>query len=151
MPRLRDVTSDEWRLVARAASHLLRVRLALWFLPFNSVRLNSAARAGAEAGDRYFADRAAWAVSALGRRLPMMTCLVQAIALQTLLAEHGDIAILRIGVRREVSDGSAPRLLAHAWLERDGRVLIGHMPDLASYAALSAPADHAAARLVWEG
>jgi hypothetical protein len=49
------------------------------------------------------------------------TCLTQALAAQVLLARSGDQSDLRIGVTRD-SNG---KFLAHAWLERQGAVLIG--------------------------
>ena len=71
---------------------------------------------------------------AVGRRLPSMTCLIEAMALQDLLARRGWSAQLRIGVRNH-----GESLEAHAWLESGGRVLIGDMPDLGSYQTLAAP------------
>ena len=67
--------------------------------------------------------RAAWAAHAVGRRLlPERPCLTQALVLQYLLLRRGDDAAeLHIGVTK-AEDGS---LQAHAWVERNGRVLIG--------------------------
>jgi hypothetical protein len=47
-----------------------------------------------------------------------MTCLPRGLCLRLLLARRGIAGILRIGVAR---DGE--RLLAHAWIEHDGRPL----------------------------
>ena len=79
--------------------------------------------------------RVAWAVQGIGRRLPGMTCLVQALAANAMLARRGVFARVRIGVRPAATP-AAP-LDAHAWLESsDGCVLIGDVPGLADYRPL---------------
>jgi len=67
--------------------------------------------------------RAAWVAHAVGKRLlPNRPCLTQALVLQYLLLRRGeDSAQLHIGVTK----GEDEHLQAHAWVERDGRVLIG--------------------------
>lgn len=69
-----------------------------------------------------YRERAAWAANAVGYRfLPERPCLTQALVLQYLLLRRGDhSAKLHIGVTKH--DGE---LRAHAWVERDGKVLIG--------------------------
>jgi len=49
------------------------------------------------------------------------SCLVQALAARTLLARYGQPSRLRIGVTKD-EDG---KLLAHAWVESGGSVIIG--------------------------
>lgn len=49
------------------------------------------------------------------------TCLATALVAQALLSRHAYKAQLRIGVRR---DHGGP-FAAHAWLERDGQVIVG--------------------------
>lgn len=79
--------------------------------------------------------RLLWAVAAVSRRLlPARPCLTQALAAQALLRWRGGRAArLQIGVAR-APDG---RLRAHAWLERDGRVLIGGDASPTAYQLLS--------------
>ena len=70
-----------------------------------------------------YRKRAAWAARVVGRRLlPERPCLTQALVLQYLLLRRGDnSAQLHIGVaNREEGE-----FRAHAWVERDGDVLIG--------------------------
>jgi len=66
--------------------------------------------------------RAAWAAHAVGQRLlPERPCLTQALVLQYLLLRRGDDAAeLHIGVTKKDRT-----LQAHAWVERNGCVLIG--------------------------
>ena len=115
----------ERRIVLSAAIRLVGFRLALTLLPFRWVRPlaergrrpRSTARAEAGPG----VEELAWAVRSASRRVPRATCLVQALALQALLARYGHTSTLRIGVAK----GDARELEAHAWLEREGSVLIG--------------------------
>ncbi len=70
--------------------------------------------------------RILWAVRAVARRLlPGRPCLSQALAAHLLLGRRGRASQLRIGVTKR-----ADRLAAHAWLEQDGRIVIGgaHSP-----------------------
>lgn len=61
-------------------------------------------------------------VSLAGRRSPWRTtCLRQALALWFLLALRGVATELRLGVEKSIEGDFA----AHAWVEHDGRVLIG--------------------------
>lgn len=60
-------------------------------------------------------------VALAGRLIPGTTCLAQALAARALLRWHGHDGALRIGVARD----AAGRLIAHAWLEREGQVLVG--------------------------
>jgi len=63
----------------------------------------------------------AWAVGAASRYVPRATCLVQALALQAMCARRGHVTALKIGV----AHGKRRELEAHAWLESEGRILIG--------------------------
>ena len=58
------------------------------------------------------------------RVVPAATCLPQALAAEALLTRGGLPADLRIGVMKEASG----KLLAHAWVESDGRVVVGDLP-----------------------
>lgn len=75
--------------------------------------------------------RAAWAANTAGRRLlPERPCLTQALVLQYLLHRQGDAsARLRLGVARGTDD----TLRAHAWVERNGEILIGGAESRRSY------------------
>jgi hypothetical protein len=80
-------------------------------------------------------DRIVWAVSAAGRVvLGDKPCLPLAMASQWLLRRRGVVTDLRIGVMR----GDSGRLEAHAWVELDGRILIGQTPSLERFERLPA-------------
>lgn len=76
-----------------------------------------------------------WAVRRVSRSVPGATCLTQALAAQLLLSRRGHASRLRIGVTRPADE----RLRAHAWLERDGVILIGGA-GVAAYTPLSTAA-----------
>ena len=138
-------SAAEWRLAWHAWRRVASIRLALWRSPYAAVRAQALRRAahpaglgGARAqGLERDPEALAWAVGAAARRFPKASCLTQAIALEALLAEAGHPSAVRIGVARR-TDGSFE---AHAWVELDGRVLIGGLPDLERYAVLPAGAE----------
>jgi hypothetical protein len=73
------------------------------------------------------------AVSAASRRTLWTTnCLRQAVWLEHLLCKAGIACEVRLGVR----SGDGDELDAHAWVERDGHVLIGGVEKSASYLVL---------------
>lgn len=64
----------------------------------------------------------AWAIHVVSGRLPgSANCLVRSLAAQAMLARGGYLSCVRIGVARPDSE----RFKAHAWLECDGKIIIG--------------------------
>ena len=118
------------------------MRVALWRWPYARVRAQLQHRRSRTrqvvplvADGRDLARDAAalaWAVRAAARRVPHASCLTQALALDALLARAGHRGEVRLGVARR-SDGSFE---AHAWVEYEGRILIGGLPDLDRFAVL---------------
>ena len=131
-----------WRLAWRALRVVVWVRWSLWHRSYASVRADLRRRhrpndAGWPAGERGLAGEPralAWAVRAAARRVPRASCLTQSLALEALLVQAGHPAALRIGVARK-DDGAFE---AHAWVESEGRVLIGRLSDLERFAPLPA-------------
>ena len=114
----------ERRLFVGAAGFLAAVRVGLWVLPFRWVHGGLAAlgnRPPALDQSELPIERIVWAVGAAAPLVPRATCLVRALAAQALLARRGYASQLRLGV----SGASGRPFEAHAWIERDGRVLIG--------------------------
>ncbi len=110
----------ERRLLLAAVWLLTLVRVALWAVPFRQLYDRLQARARPGAGPTIPAERVIWAVIAADRFVPRSTCLVRALAGQVLLARCGHASELRLGVT-----GGRAAFEAHAWLEHDGRVLLG--------------------------
>jgi len=118
----------ERRMVVSAAGLLATVRVGLWVLPFRWV--HGAVRAFGKRPRPLDEDgppvqRVVWAVGAAARLVPRATCLVRALAAQALLARRGYASELRLGV----SGGPRRTFSAHAWIERDGQVLVGGPVD----------------------
>lgn len=66
-------------------------------------------------------DELAWAVAAAAKYVPGATCLVQALTLEAWAGAHNAPVQTQFGVFRD----EAGRLNAHAWVESEGRVILG--------------------------
>jgi transglutaminase superfamily protein len=121
---LRLTPADRW-LLLRAALAVGAIRLGLSVLPFRTVRRllarGARARTPSEAAERTSAERVVWAVTVASRHVARATCLTQALAVELLLRRQGYPAHLRIGVGRAGDTG----IEAHAWVESQGRIVIG--------------------------
>jgi hypothetical protein len=127
---LRLAPSQRW-LLLRAWLLLGTIRVALWLLPFRVVQ--SLLAQPNPSSRSVEIEQIGWAVTVAAAYLPFARCLPQALAAQTLLLRHGYAADLRIGVARDFGD----RLEAHAWVECDGRIVIGgSASSLARYTPL---------------
>jgi hypothetical protein len=73
-----------------------------------------------------------WAVRLASRYVPRATCLVQALATQSLLGRNGHAGEVHIGVALDPKLG----FRAHAWVESRGEVLIGGSEELDGYSPL---------------
>ena len=124
-------------LLIRTALLLLAMRCGLALFGYVSVRrwLANAGRprrgAELESGeDAGKIERLIWALNTAGAVvLGTQPCLAIAMATHWLLYRRGFGTDLRIGVTQD----EAGRLEAHAWVERDGRILIGESQGLDVY------------------
>jgi hypothetical protein len=119
------LSGSERRLFFRALVLVAAIRLALWTVRFRLTRaavdrLRQPAESRREL-DRLSIRRALWAVEAAARRVPAATCLTQGLAAQALLGRLGQPSELRLGVARNANG----KFEAHAWVEIEGRVVIG--------------------------
>ncbi len=98
------------------------IRVALWLLPYRIVRplVDRAGRTPERDADELTAARVAWAISNAARFVPRATCVTQALAARRLLARRGWASEVCYGVGR-----LRGRVIAHAWLESGGRVIVG--------------------------
>lgn len=110
-------------MLVRTVVTLWAARLATWVLPFPVGRrlLVGARRPATPTVTR---DQVRWAMAHAQRVVPKATCLPQAMAAEALLTRGGLPADLRIGVKKEATG----KLLAHAWVESDGRIVVGDLP-----------------------
>lgn len=129
----------ERKMLVKAVLLLWVARLGLWILPFQTLRdllikkrHQSAAASGAEAT---MVQKITRSVRVASRCVPAATCLSQALVTVALLEGSGLSGSLRIGVARN----KVGKLEAHAWVEREGKVIIGgNEADLAHFTVLQA-------------
>jgi transglutaminase superfamily protein len=118
------LAARDWRLLARAAVFLIAAKIALRMTSVADAR-NALARflaAGRRPAIPPSPERITWAVATAGRVIPgLRNCLLQALAAEAFLARAGYDCRLQIGAAKD----GPHKLVAHAWLERDGRILLG--------------------------
>lgn len=140
MKRLRKflhLANSDRQLLLSAALIIGTVRLGLWLLPFQIWRqLVAEMRQTTHKRQKtQSVDKVVWAVAVASRYMPGgVKCLARALATQVLLGQRGYQAQLHIGVAK--GEGG---LEAHAWVESQGRVVIGGLKDLGRYTPLLAP------------
>lgn len=123
----------QWVALGQAVVWVGIVRAMLAVVPWRRVAAASEAQAvHAAAPDWDRARAVVWAVEAVARRvLPERPCLTQALVAQRLLRKHGVDTQLLLGAARI----PGKPLQAHAWLERDGKIVIGHIQTEVPYTA----------------
>jgi hypothetical protein len=140
MKRLRkflSLTPADRRLLASAALLLGAIRFGLWLLPFQTLQRLLARMIQApnkmQEVNQVSVDRVIEAVEVASRYMPGgVKCLARALATQVLLGQRGYQAELRIGVAK----GEEGQLEAHAWVENQGRTVIGNLADLSRFTPL---------------
>jgi hypothetical protein len=118
-------------LLAEAFLRLLAVSVLLRATPrtrFNPNRRDDA-RVSPTVPDSPSIEVVCKAVVIAADYVPGATCLVRCIAARAMLARYGFVARIRIGVLRDSS-----HFPAHAWLEKEGSVLLGG--DITQYVQL---------------
>ena len=134
--KLLRLPSENRRLLAKSMVMLWVIRVGLWVLSFRTlIRLISGMTRTppkSQAENEDVTARVIWAVTAAGRFVPASTCLTEALATQVLLSQCGQPACLRIGVAKD----EGGRLEAHAWVESQGRIVIGSVANLSRFTLL---------------
>jgi hypothetical protein len=126
MKRIRkffNLSSSEQRLLIKAWILLGLIRLGLELFPFSTLRkLLDRLRIKLGSLKKEFSEeQLVWSVTVVSRYIPKATCLAQALTAQFLLQQAGHQACLHIGVEGAEEGG----IKAHAWVESQGRILIG--------------------------
>ena len=141
LSRFRELSPERRRAFMRAGLLIAAIRTGLAVLPFRQMlqavrraarpRTGSRPRSGQPS--QFDKDLAVWAVETAGRRLLTRNpCLPQALAVLILFRRAGEDAELHMGVTRD-EDGPFE---AHAWIESDGKVVIGGDVPIESYTRL---------------
>ena len=131
--RLRAVPAVRRKLLLEAFVMILALRTGLRMLPFTNLQRHVHRWGDVLSRDDCTPGDIAWAVGAIGSRLPGTTCLVEALAANCMMRRRGHSPALKIGVRR----GAGVGIDAHAWVECAGTVVIGTASDISEYVALS--------------
>jgi Transglutaminase-like superfamily len=139
MTRLRrflNLGRDERGLLSTALFWVCTVRLALWVLPFRVVhhiiRLIASRGTFGLPMETPARDKIVWAVRLASRHVPSATCLTQALAAYLMLSQKGQPTSLYLGVSKTMSG----TFEAHAWVEFEGRILIGNLENFTKYAPM---------------
>ncbi len=118
-----NLSSGERHLLIKTWILLGVIRLGLELVPFSTLRkLLLKLTVFFHGLEKDFSEEyLVWSVAVVSPYVPKTTCLAQALAVQLLLQRAGHQARLHIGVHY----GIGGRLEAHAWVESQGRILIG--------------------------
>jgi hypothetical protein len=122
--KFRALPVAEKRLVLLTAPVVVGLRVALYVLPSAFIVRSLGHRAFSEARQVEAAavspNSITRIVEAVSARVPGASCLTQALSARLLLAHFGYSSRLCLGVAR-----GSRGFRAHAWLEHDGKVIIG--------------------------
>ncbi|NER80530.1 MAG: lasso peptide biosynthesis B2 protein [Leptolyngbya sp. SIO1D8] len=160
--KLRRLKRQDLLLLSVAFLLLGMIRIGLWMMPFHrllkllmeasqSLSFKKSASLFFPQGDPFSSEtfnllnktgrqscqvaKIVWSVNVASRYLPGKTkCLARALATQVLMNGHRYVSELRIGVDK-TPEGE---FRAHAWIEYQGRVIIGNLNDLAHFKPLFA-------------
>jgi Transglutaminase-like superfamily len=131
---LRRLAPADRKLVFAALALLTVVKIALWMLSFQHVtRFVKIPNRPRPVHRSFTPQQVVWAVQLASRYVPRATCLPQALTTQILLSWHGHLSRLHIGVMVV-----AQKFEAHAWVECDGRVVIGEAEEIERYTPILA-------------
>ena len=123
-------------LLIKAGVLLTLIVLGLGLLPYKTVlaKINriTPRRSGASRKNKCPEKQINWAVSKMGRYIPNAKCLAMALTVKVLYAREGYPAELRIGVDK-IGD---KQIKAHAWVESQGKIVIGNLHDLSRFKVL---------------
>lgn len=131
----KELTNEEKILFFKASVSLLLIKSGLLLLPFPTFRKGydwlAKTDEKKDIPERHI-DAAVWAVKSAADHLPVeLLCLPRALATKYLLRKVPSLT-LEIGV--EIN--AAKAFEAHAWIEKNGSIIIGNWPDTVSYQRL---------------
>lgn len=131
-----SLSAAERRLLVSALFYLVAARVGMWLFRFGELFKRLPAMAVARdqlcGSNPLRPEQIAWAIRVASRYLPGAgNCLVQAFATQAMLARQGRPACIRIGVAKD----EGGQLKAHAWVECEGKIIIGGR-GVSQYSAL---------------
>ncbi|MGB7250548.1 MAG: lasso peptide biosynthesis B2 protein [Phormidesmis sp.] len=135
--KLRLLSWQQRRVLLYACFWLNAIRLALWLFPFGTIRRllkNVMSVWLYEEAKPVSVDFIVWTVAIAGAYAPGgAKCLARALTTQLLLHRYQHHYQLHIGVAKN----AAQVLEAHAWIEYQGRVVVGGLSNLGQFKSLS--------------
>ena len=134
---LRRVPARMFAVAAVTFALTVTVRLALWLIPFRVIRrLVEAAPAVSFLQGKLTSRQIAWLVHVASRNVFRATCLTQALTAQLLLNGAGLENQLHIGVAVGAGAKLCKVFESHAWVECEGRVLVGGAEQSARFSKI---------------
>jgi hypothetical protein len=133
---LANLPPAERGLILRTLPLVAAIRVTLWVAPLRRVGhlIRACEHLPFSVPGELPVSRLEWAVRAASRRVPMASCLTQALALQFLLVRSGRSSEIHIGVRKDAEAG----FQSHAWVECEGRTLLSAPSEIIGYSRLLA-------------
>ncbi len=130
----------ERAMILRSIFWLTYYRSGLWLFP-SFITRKAAADLTNNSGNHRQADKAliydvVRSVRRCSRYVPSASCLTQALAAKTVLKRYGQSSTLRIGVAPIDST-----IEAHAWVEIEGKIVLGRLPQQARFSVMSSRPD----------
>jgi hypothetical protein len=123
------------RQFAAALLYVVIIRLGLWIVPYKRLDnwlLNFKPKDTTSLSENKIRLKAEF-VRLASRFVFDATCLTQALALRTILQRHGQSSDLKFGVDRDENQ----KLVAHAWIELNGKIIIGKNSEIRRYSVLA--------------
>lgn len=127
----------EKKIISQAIGWLMFFRLLLWFVSYKRLKsifsfedTDSLNSTNVDWGKIKIVTRS---VKKCSQYLPFMTCLVQALATRKILNSIGQSSSIKLGVGRDDDNN----FVAHAWVEANGRIIIGKSNDFYRYSLMS--------------
>lgn len=129
------LSSAERKFFFQALLLLVKYRIKLKKIPLKELIAQSqqeTRKYQKQQGQSIALHRTCRLIEVAAQLVPLSTCLSNALAGQILFAANQHPSKLHVGVRTTPEKGFE----AHAWLTWDGAILLGKLPDLASYKEL---------------
>ena len=112
---------------------LAAMRLGLWLLFRTLLKLLAKiSQPVTQTTNQVSIRKIVWAVEVASRYMPGVKCLARALTTQVLMNRYNHLCQLRIGVAKDKTG----ILEAHAWIEHQGKIVIGNLADLSRFIPL---------------
>lgn len=142
--RLVKTGYKERKILLITSTLITTIRLGLWLLPFQRLlalldkfsQFNCARQVSSRqtSSGQVSVRKIVWSVNSVSNYIPGMKCkcLARALSTQVLMKRYGHAPKLQMGIAK-TGEG---KLEAHAWVEFQGIVIIGNLPDLSRFLPL---------------